>query len=551
MFSLTESELEAAKKCVAKVSNRYKVVAACVYGSKAAGYARPNSDIDLLVALEGYPFAIKYAYMKEGTSDISLLIVSKNSLEADARRASLGEFAIGRLLHVYEPIINGEFLHSIERAYKKRVILEELQDMVDSTSLLATEILFPLEYVVFSRIKKRISRYPNATYSYYRTYARSPSSAMNLHAALRAYRDALDDILLVDSELFSRRDTLLQISDKAIFIDKGKVRLKLASRLQQVSAYIVHTYAGREVMHLMVKEAESKIKRRVNEPVHLPDNMAVPRKTYWRLEEGELFIDSDDWLDELATRRGLGRFSISHKRRLGNMNSRTMLYVLRHSGGDYKVVVKGLAKTKSMKWAALSLWTSPVKRFKVGPLFRLATEYKGIRFLRSLGIATPKIEAIVLDEKLLVTSFIEGKTMADVIKNSRSGGGELDLLRTAGSQIAKIHNAGASFGNIKPKNIIVNGTRLFFTDTEQFLFSSKDQVWDLAQFICWDLKGTRNIESARTVVTQFLQGYSENSNEPENIAQLAKSRRYIESFFPLLSPPIAQAIKDEARRIAG
>ena len=141
--------------------------------------------------------------------------------------------------------------------------------------------------------------------------------------------------------------------------------------------------------------------------------------------------------------------------------------------------------------------------------------------------------------------------MADVIKNSLSGGGELDLLRNAGIQIAKIHNAGASFGNIKPKNIIVSGTRLFFTDTEQFLFSPRDQVWDLAQFICWDLKGTRSIESARTIVIQFLQGYSENSNQLENVARLAKSRRYIESFFPLLSPPIAQAIKDEARRIAG
>ena len=191
------------------------------------------------------------------------------------------------------------------------------------------------------------------------------------------------------------------------------------------------------------------------------------------------------------------------------------------------------------------------KRFKVGPLFRLATEYKGIRFLRSLGIVTPKIEAIVLDEKLLVTSFIEGKTMADVIKKSLSGVAELDLLRNAGSQIARIHNAGASFGNIKPKDIIVNGTRLFFSDTEQFLFSPKDQVWDLAQFICWDLKGTRSVEPARTIVTQFLQGYSEHSNKLENVSQLAKSRRYVESFFPLLSPAIAQAIKDEARRIAG
>jgi tRNA A-37 threonylcarbamoyl transferase component Bud32/predicted nucleotidyltransferase len=550
MYSLTRNEQEIAERCIAKVAKNRKVAAACVYGSKAAGYARADSDIDLLVVLEGYPLAIRYAYLREKGVDVSLLIVSRKALEADAHRALLGEFVVGRLLHIYEPLVDEQLLHSIERAYKKRVILEELQGIIDSTSLFGTEILFPLEYIVFSKIRQRISRYPNARYSYYRTYSQSPSSAQNLRFALRGYQEALADIMLEAGELFSRRDSLLQISEKAVFVDKGKVRIKLTKRLQQVGSYFVHTYAGREVMHLMVREAESKIRRR-RESVSLPDTMAYPEKIYWSLPEGSLISDSSDWIEELTSRKGFSRSRIAYKKRLGNVNSRTMLHVVTHDQGDYKIVVKELANTKSIKWAALSLWTSPVKRFKVGPLFRLGTEYKGLQFLRTHGVDTPAIEAVVLDRRLLVTAFIEGRTMSEVIKQCLRGRDEFALLRLAGAQIARVHNAGASFGNIKPKNVIVNGSRLFFTDMEQFIVNPGDQVWDLAQFISWDLKGTRDAKAACKVVKEFLRGYSEASNNQENLARLAKSRRYLESFFPILSPLTARAIKNEVRQLAG
>ena len=64
----------------------------------------------------------------------------------------------------------------------------------------------------------------------------------------------------------------------------------------------------------------------------------------------------------------------------------------------------------------MSLWTSPVKTFKVDPLFRLGTEYKALRYLRSLGINTPTIKSVVLGKNLLITEYIEGKTLADVIR---------------------------------------------------------------------------------------------------------------------------------------
>lgn len=534
MSSVSPQELEFINKCISKVAKGRKVAAACIYGSRVAGYARPDSDIDILMVLENYPYAVKYVYLGAPGIKVSALAVDKKALERDARSAFLGEFVVGRLLHVYEPIANAEFFAAVERAYKRRVILEEVQDIVGSTGVLGTEIIFPLEFVAFSKIRRRMSLYPGAAYSYQRTYA---ADGRNLESALKGYRLALADIVAEDRELFvTRQDDLLQISDKRVFVEKGRTRLKLTKRLQEFGSYFVHTYAGRKIMHLAVTEAESKIRRRAGKSVDLPDFMACPKSAYWQLPEGMIITEGRDWLGDLG-------YSVAWKKRLGNVNSRTVLYVLE---GGSKVVVKELARSKAIKWAALSLWTSPVKRFRVDPIFRLGFEYRATRYLRSLGLRTPAIEAVVLDRRLLVTRFVEGETLAGVIKACLKGKGDLGLLRQAGEQIAKIHAAGGALGNVKPKNVIASKGDLYFTDVEQFVFHGGDPAWDLAQFISWSLKGTRNGEAAARIAAEFLQGYAAVAGSA-NIARLAKSRRYIESFYPVLAPSVARAIKKEIR----
>ena len=536
MSSISPQELEVIKKCIIRVAKGRAVVAACLYGSKVAGYARPDSDVDVLVVLEGYPYIIKYEYFNESGIKVAALVVDRKALERDAKSALLGEFAVGRLLHIYDPIVNAEFLAAVERDYKRRVIMEEVQDIVVSTGVLSTEIIFPLEFVAFSKIKRRKALYPGAAYSYYKTYA---ANNRNLEFALEGYRRALADIVTEDGELFATRENgLLQISDKRIFVEGGRTRLKLTKRLHEVSSYLVHTYAGRKIMYLAVMEAESKLRRK-GKSVQLPDFMAFPSRAYWRLPEGRLIIDSRDWLGDLG-------YSVTRKRRLGNVNSRTMLYVL---SDERKIAVKELAKTKAVKWAALNLWTAPVKRFRIDPLLRLGTEYKAIRHIRNLGLYTPAIEAVVLDRKLLVTQFIEGKTLADVMRDCIRGRGDVNLLREAGAQIARIHSAGSCFGNIKPKNVIVRGSDLYFTDVEQFVFQGGDPVWDLAQFISWGLKGISNSDMVAAMTREFLKGYIDVVG-PGNIVRLASSRRYIESFYPVLSPSVARTIKKVIKELA-
>jgi tRNA A-37 threonylcarbamoyl transferase component Bud32/predicted nucleotidyltransferase len=546
MSSISLEELKIIQKCVTKVAKGRTMVASCIYGSKVAGYNRPDSDIDLLIVLENYPYVIKYAYYHESNTKVSALAVDSNALLRDAQSAFLGEFVVGRLLHIYEPIANAEFLAMIEHTYKRRVILEEVRDILESTGVLGTEILFPLEFVAFSKIKRRMSLYASAAYSYYKTYT---TSKRNLEFALDGYLRAVEDIIAEDGEIFaSRQDGLLQISDKHIFLEKGQIHLKLTKRLRGLSSYVVHTYAGRKIMHFAINEAESKIRRRVRLMMKLPDFMLCPRKAYWRLPEGILIIDARNWLQDLS--QHLGSYSVTKKRRLGNKASRTTMYVLKDSSDEYKIAVKEVAKSKALKWTMVGLWNEPVKRFRMDPLLRIGSEYKAIRYMRSIGLRTPIIEAVVLDRKLIVTRFVDGITLADAIRDYMRGKGDASLIRKAGAEIAQIHTAGATLGNIKPKHIIVNENDLYFTNVEQFMFNAGDPAWDVAQFISWGLKNSRDSKIAATITRDFVEGYM-SVGDSSNILSISKGKRYIESFYPVLAPSIAHTIKNEINAIAG
>ena len=150
-----------------------------------------------------------------------------------------------------------------------------------------------------------------------------------------------------------------------------------------------------------------------------------------------------------------------------------------------------------------------------------------------------------------MTRFVEGLTLADVMRDCCVDGNDgLRLISEAGSEIAKIHSTGATLGNIKPKNIIVSEKDLYFTNVEQFIFQGGDPAWDIAQFISWGLRSTRNRKMAATITKEFVEGYM-SIGDPSNILRLANSKQYIESFYPVRVPSIVHTIKNEMKAIVG
>lgn len=127
--------------------------------------------------------------------------------------------------------------------------------------------------------------------------------------------------------------------------------------------------------------------------------------------------------------------------------------------------------------------------------------------------------------------------------------GEATLIRKAGAEIAKVHTAGATLGNIKPKHIIVNENDLYFTNVEQFMLNAGDPAWDVAQFISWGLKNSRDNKIAAKITRDFVDGYM-SVGDSSNILSLTETKRYLKSFYPLLAPSIAHTIKNEINAMA-
>ena len=544
MSSISKEQRKTIEISVRKIAKKHKVVGTCLYGSRVAGYARPESDYDLIIVLEDYAYILKYVYLKEAELELSALVVDRNSLERDAESAFLGEFVVGRLLHIYETITNAELFRRLEIVYKKRVILEEISDIVRSTNILSTEITFPLEYIMFSKIRHRSLLYRNALYSFYKTYT-GQNSVHNIEFALNGYQQALKEILEVDNEMLilRSRGNLVQISEKRVDVKRSMsvASLKLTKKFQEFTSYIIHAYAGRHTLQYVVKEAEAKITRRKKYSIELPKFISTPRECYWKLPEGLLIIDDTDWLDTIANSNGFSRYVISNRFRLGKSTS--VVHTMSDPDDDSRkktIVVKKLAKSKAIGWS------SSARNYKVDPLFRLSIEYKALRYIRLLGLNSPVIESVVLGKKILVTEFIEGILISDIMKNclNRNTIDGLGWIKVAGEKIGIIHADKSTLGDINPSSLIIRKGTLYITGAEQFGFRSGDPVWDIVSFIGRGLKRTSNTIIAKQIVKEFLAGYSEEMTM-EYMKKLINTKHYLELFYPLLTPTVAQTVKKE------
>jgi tRNA A-37 threonylcarbamoyl transferase component Bud32/predicted nucleotidyltransferase len=520
-----------------RLAGNHPIEACCVYGSKIAGYARADSDYDILLVLKHYDHIIKYLYEKNKL-DTSVLVVDSRSLVNDAERALLGEFVVGRLLHPYEPLMNASFLEDVERAYRKRVVLEELKELI-LTDPLYSELIIPVRYFLYSKIHKRGKIYPHALYSYVKTYSYETGKE-NLERAEKSFMLALQE--LADEGMIKIQDDFVSVIEGRINIRAGdRAVLRMSNMVRGMYSWLVHTYAGRRVLVFVKQEARSKLKRR-SAIKDLPIEFTAPRSLL-RLDEG-LRLEGRDWLKQLTENLGLRDAAIT-RRKIGDFNSATALFTIKENDRTERLVVKQFASIKAIKWTAVNIWAAGIKKFDVDPASRLRREYGAMRYLRSAGFNTPEIVACVSDKRLLITRFVEGKRLSETIDQILlNKSTETDIITLWGQTLQLLHSKGHTLVDTKPTNVLVHDNKLFFTDLEQFSFDS-DKSWDIACFLYYSLKFTSNEEAARKVVRAFLEGYLEDGNT--SVVKRALKKKYISPFYPALVLGIITAVRDEIR----
>lgn len=535
---LTEYEKGALLETIGKVVKNRHVAAVCAYGSRVAGYAKSDSDYDVIVVVSQYPPRVKYEYLK-GDLDVAALLVEKDELVSDAEKGRLGEFVVGRLLNRYEALEGVEFLHEIELTYKKRVICETLDEIVSSYSEFSPAIIIPIKYFLYEKLSKRAAIYPPALYSYVKTYT-CENEEENLKATLEGFQEALGSV---------RDDGLVSFSDGNVRIEKSALKHDQLARLKtavkyttrSLRQYAVHGYAGRVGWKVVSREVLSKIGRS-KEVGDVPSDLKFP-KNLWRIDEGLLVVEGDDWLPQTTEFLGLGRHADVSQRQLGEFYTVTSVYTAESEGQTVSLAVKKFKDIKSFKWAIVNLWALSAKRFETSPLARLFREYTAIRTLRNMGFNTPKIVTVALYDAILVTKFIEGADLFRIItKILQDRFEESDSIRLYGETLGDVHKRGYTLGDTKPSNAIYFNSKVYLTDLEQ-AGPGGDQSWDLAEFLYYSAKLTLNIDGVRKITKAFLDGYLKYGST--DALKKVLNIKYLAPFQPLLTPPVLRTLREE------
>ncbi len=532
------------------------IYALFAYGSRVAGYAKRDSDYDMVVVTKGFENQPPAPRKEDEESGSSPLVVDESTLLDEARHPSAGDFAVGRLLNVYEPIVNAEFLRHLEFEYKRRVMVEQLIEIQTDYGEFSSNLVLPYEYFIFDKLHKMATAYPEATYGYTRTYT-CDHARENLESALEGFRAAAESLAF---------EGIVESDDESVRIFRGKRRSEALSNLLKM--YPLTTRAAiRYALHDSAKKAGIEFKTKPVSKLkatgrihHPPMHELDHPKSLLRLEEGIVFDDHAKMIDELAHMSGFREAYDYEEKNRGDIINSTKELQIQEGDKQAKYILKHFAELKAAKWAILDVWSLAAKKFNMSPLSRLTREVEGVRKLRELRMRTHRIIGVALSERTLVTEYVEGEPLSKFVQEVVKGESkDAASIEEYGRVLAKLHKAGFVYGDTKPQNVLVakdGGIELL--DLEQAV-ENGDDAWDLAEFLYFsathleqeddDKKdGTRKTEritepGLKLVADSFLEGYrSENGGDA---IRRARNLRYVAPFLPVLSPSMMKVVRRE------
>ncbi len=533
---LSEDERTTISSIASTLVEPQKISAIAGYGSKVAGYARSDSDYDIIVVAKRFREGVRYKYIDAPVA-ASALVVDEGMLMQDARSSYLGEFVVGRLLNVYEPILNGDLFKSAELEYKKRVIIETLLELSSDYGEFGSHLLVPYEYFLFDKLHKRAAIYPPATYSYVNTYT-CPKGDENRAISVEGFAAAAAS--LQPKGFLEARPEGVKMAPRKLKADAfTQVQSLFDLTTRGVTQYAVHGYAGRVGPGVFSREALSKLRRMREAPLaFLP--LERPRSLL-RLEKGAFVPDASLITEELARLLGFERYSTQEKD-IGEPYSTTRVLTFTDSLKSSSVVVKNYTDVRSLKWALLGIWASTANKFSTAPVSRMEREYGMTLALGDMGMQVPSVIAVAPAERILVKEFIGGPTLSSMINGMLKGSTEgSEQVSAYGGIMAKVHAKDIALGDTKPSNVIVSGQGLYLTDLEQ-AFRGGDQAWDIAEFLFYTAKLSNREDAMKRVAILFLEEYVKTGDRAR--VERARGQKYFGPFRPFLTPGMAKMLRD-------
>jgi tRNA A-37 threonylcarbamoyl transferase component Bud32/predicted nucleotidyltransferase len=524
-----------------------EIVAIALYGSRAAGYARKDSDHDILLVVRDYPDDVRYHYVRTKEGQLAVLAVYQRALEEDVEKGVFGDFVAGRLLAPHEAIVNNDYIRHVGVEVKKRFALEDIKDLILEYGELTCGLTILPTYLVLARMEKRARAYSPLRYSY-ANILKPELRERNLSNILDEYYEAITQLENEGVVKFNGDHIKVQTS----FVDKvlsykiyNRVINFVAFSRRTFNSYMTHGRAGKVTVDIVAKELTSKLKREIQLAVHRQSLEDAKDYLFLETEKGLLSLNKKDSIVERLKDIHGGK-NITAKPLGTALNE---VYLVDVDGE--KLVAKRYTDWYNFKWFILNVVALGTKVFSTQGKARLANEYVTNRLLSENGVSVPEIVSVSIPDRLLIQKFVEGRSVLDIIIEVMSSENLKEeyenLAHQTGRTIASIHSLNIVLGDCKPENFILDNQRkLYVVDLEQGERHG-DPAWDVAEFLYFSGHfGNKFSNGFERFVEKFIEGYV--SIGKRSVLREAALSRYSKSFIAWTPVPTIQEISERLRK---
>jgi len=505
---------------------------------------------NILLILESPKIILKYRSKPIKEGEVNLLIVDEKTFEKDVETEWLGGLLTENMLMPYEPLINEDFLWQKEVQAKKKLITEDLDNLVVEYPEICHDLLIKPEYFMFEAMARKASLYPPIMYKFMKVFEDN-HKIENLSAIQKGFYTALK--LLEKEGSISYFDGYIKVTAKYVRSVKSvKKRTLLVFK-------IVRNMLLRHSLEIFPKMMRSLLEdyRLYIEYLREPERAKINFLPELEDTKKHVFIPTSSGLIQLSDKVTIEDFAkkefpekldlkVNLEKIGGVLNA---VYLLRIPGvnEEKRIVVKVFKNWYGWKWFPLKLWTFGTRGFNVLGKSRMEMEYTMNRYMSENGFNVPHIIYMSLREKLIFQEYIEGENLSNIIKkiyaSKQNESGLVEIVRRAGNEIAKVHSLEIALGDCKPENILVTkDEKIWFVDLEQ-AEKGGDQAWDLAEFLYYSghYGSFSSIELIQKVTEAFIEGYIESGGKLDNVRRVG-SPRYIKVFSFFTSPHIIVSI---------
>lgn len=488
------------------VAGEEKIVGYCLYGSRVGGYAKDDSDYDILLVLDPYPDGLRYYYCNLDGGRAAFLIADEELLEMDAKSGSLGDFLAGRLIPPYLPIAGEDYFRRMEVILKRRICLEECEELTLENGELSRGMLFKPEYVALSRLKRRMKVYPPLRYSYGKLMS-SQLRRRSMEQIMPGFLEALVRLEKEKAVIFDGE--FVQLSDG--FIDKilsrrnrERVINVLEHSQRAIHSYLMHGRAGRVNLDSVAKELTAKLARGL---------FTFPEKIGFEDPKRFLYLKTASGLLNMEERtsalEAVGEFRSGVKVELKPLGG-ALNEVFMAEADNERFVVKRFSDWFGFKWFTLNIVALGAKFFSVSGKERLSNEYGMSCHMADKGLPVQQILHVNMNERTLIKEYLEGVNYTNMVKKGLKTDniGELEKNFTAvGAFMGKVHSMNITLGDTKPENLLHKLGSVVALDLEQ-AGKGGDKAWDVAEFLYYSGHYSLTLNKrVKAIADSFIKGY--------------------------------------------